>query len=86
MAEVTCARCARTAEALERAPLGGALGREVLARVCRDCWQEWRDESFRLINHLGIQPIDPAQRQRLYGLLREYLRIGDGPSTGDAAS
>lgn len=75
MARVTCVRCGTENEGLTAPPLGGVLGREIVARVCVDCWAAWRDESFRLINHLGLKPADPSDRQRLYVILREYLKL-----------
>lgn len=75
MAMVTCARCGNQAAGLARAPLSGQLGQDILANVCQGCWHEWQQESFRLINHLGLQPVDPADRQKLFVFLRDYLRI-----------
>ncbi len=75
MAIVTCSRCGRTTEGLTRAPLSGKLGQEVLTGVCPDCWTEWRQESVNIINPTGLQPVDPADRQKLYAYLREYLKL-----------
>ena len=78
MATVTCSRCGRTTEGLPRAPLSGQLGQEILASVCPACWAEWRQESVNVINHTGLKPVDPADRQRLYGYLREFLKLPAG--------
>jgi Fe-S cluster biosynthesis and repair protein YggX len=75
MATVTCSRCGRTTEGLSRPPLSGKLGLDVLAHVCPDCWTAWRQESVNIINHTGLQPVDPADRQRLYVYLREFLKL-----------
>ena len=75
MATVTCARCGKPAEGLARAPLSGQLGQDILANVCQGCWKDWQQESFRVINHVGLQPVDPADRQKLYAILRDYLNI-----------
>lgn len=75
MATVTCARCGKQAEGLARAPLSGQLGQDILASVCQSCWKDWQQESFRVINHIGLQPVDPADRQKLYAILRDYLNI-----------
>jgi Fe-S cluster biosynthesis and repair protein YggX len=72
---VTCTRCGRTVEGLSRAPLSGQLGRDILANVCPACWREWAQESVNVINHSGLQPVDPADRQKLYVMLREYLKL-----------
>ena len=75
MATVTCSRCGRTTEGLARAPLSGKRGQDVLAHVCPACWAEWRQESVNVINHTGLKPVDPADRQRLYAYLREFLKL-----------
>ncbi len=75
MAQLTCARCQLQAEGLDRAPLSGQLGQLVLGSVCRDCWQEWMATSVTLINHYGLHPVDPEDRQRLYQLMREFLGL-----------
>jgi Fe-S cluster biosynthesis and repair protein YggX len=75
MAQVTCARCGQRAEALAAPPLVGKRGQTILECVCRDCWQAWVDQSALLINHYGIQVADPAQRQRLYAVMAEFLHL-----------
>jgi Fe-S cluster biosynthesis and repair protein YggX len=75
MAIITCARCGSAAEGLAKAPLSGQLGQDIVENVCGGCWKHWQTESFRLINHLGLQPVDPADRQKLFGYLREFLKI-----------
>lgn len=65
MAEVTCVRCGRTAEALERPPLRNELGERVHASVCRDCWAEWLRYQTALINHYGLDVRDRDAREFL---------------------
>jgi Fe-S cluster biosynthesis and repair protein YggX len=55
--------------------MSGALGQTVQERTCGACWLEWRDESIRIINHLGLQPADAAHRAQLYDLMRQFLRL-----------
>jgi Fe-S cluster biosynthesis and repair protein YggX len=75
VATITCSRCNQQRDSLERAPISGALGQSVLEHTCGECWSEWREESVRIINHYGLQPIDPAHRARLYEYMREFLKI-----------
>jgi Fe-S cluster biosynthesis and repair protein YggX len=75
MASLTCARCGQVAEGLPRPPLSGKLGQDIHAHVCADCWREWTQESVNIINHTGLQPVDPADRQKLYVHLREFLKL-----------
>ncbi len=48
---IVCARCEQEREGLEQPPMGGPIGHKVQEKVCRDCWQEWRDTSTQLISH-----------------------------------
>lgn len=75
---ISCARCGRNGPELPRPPLSGQLGKDIHAQVCADCWRDWTQESVNIINHTGLQPVDPADRQKLYGHLREYLKIQAG--------
>lgn len=79
VATITCARCGQERDQMERAPLSGSLGQSIQAQTCEQCWREWREESLRLINHLGIQPVDPSHRARLYEFMREFLRLEPAP-------
>jgi Fe-S cluster biosynthesis and repair protein YggX len=73
---VNCGRCGRAeAPALARAPMPGALGRQVLAHVCADCWAEWERAEVMVINELRLNLIDPAAQTTLMGHLREFLQL-----------
>ena len=77
MAEITCCRCGQQKPSLERAPLPGSHGAAVLAGTCADCWRDWVEEQTRLINHEGLVPADPTNRQVLYQRLRGFLNLPD---------
>ena len=62
MADVTCVRCGQTREGFERAPFPGAIGARILAGVCRDCWAQWLKQQTMLINHYGLNVMDPQAR------------------------
>ncbi len=51
---VVCSKCEQDREGLEQPPMGGPLGQQILANVCHECWQEWRETSALLINHHGL--------------------------------
>ena len=46
---VECARCGRQAPPLATAPYPGAVGEELLERVCADCWAEWQQVEVMVI-------------------------------------
>ena len=77
MPTITCVRCQETKEALAEAPTGGELGKTVVARVCADCWNEWRETSARLINHYGLNLGIPDHRQQLRNAMKEFLSINE---------
>ncbi len=74
---IVCARCGQERERLEQPPMGGAIGHKVQENACRECWQEWRDTSARLINHYGLALGNPAHRQQLRVAMREFLDLDE---------
>ena len=73
MAAITCVRCGESKESLGEPPVGGELGQTIVARVCADCWGEWRETSARLINHYGLNLSVPDHRQQLRKVMKEFL-------------
>jgi Fe-S cluster biosynthesis and repair protein YggX len=80
MATVACIRCGQTKEALGEAPVGGQLGQTIMAGVCADCWNEWRETSARLINHYGLNLGHPEHRQQLRKVMKEFLGLEQTPA------
>jgi Fe-S cluster biosynthesis and repair protein YggX len=72
---ITCARCGQKTAPMAAAPLVGSRGEKVRRNICPACWQAWVDQSALLINHYGIQVADPAQRQRLYAVMADFLKL-----------
>ena len=62
MADVHCTRCGQTREGFDRAPFPGAIGARILAGVCRECWGQWLKQQTMLINHYGLNVMDPQAR------------------------
>jgi Fe-S cluster biosynthesis and repair protein YggX len=75
MAVVTCSRCGQTREGAGRVGLPGALGADIEARICAECWQEWVSTQIRVINHYGLRPAQKEDREKLYELTREFLQL-----------
>ena len=72
---LVCSRCGQRRPALAEPPLTGRRGQLVQSHVCQDCWQAWVEEQTRLINHERLQPAEAADRQRLYALMADFLRL-----------
>ena len=64
-ATVTCAKCGQTREGFERAPFPGQLGVRITESVCKECWALWLKQQTMLINHYGLNVMDPQARSFL---------------------
>jgi Fe-S cluster biosynthesis and repair protein YggX len=73
MADVTCTRCGNTRAGLDRAPLPGPLGARAQAEICTECWQLWLKQQTMLINHYGLNLMDPQARQFLTKNMDAFL-------------
>lgn len=76
---ITCVRCARCAPAADNVSYGGALGAEIRAKVCADCWSEWLAAEVMVINELRLDFMDPKSLEALGQQLRSFLSL-DGPA------
>ncbi|MFN0071660.1 MAG: Fe(2+)-trafficking protein [Chloroflexota bacterium] len=83
MTDLQCRRCDLHREALAAAPMPGVWGERILTETCALCWQEWKDEQTRIINHENLRPFVPADKKLLYRKMHEFLKLsGDPPSRG----
>lgn len=73
MAEIECARCGKTGETLEKAPLRNELGERIHASICRACWGEWLAYQTALINHYGLDVRDREAKEFLMKNMESYL-------------
>ena len=67
MPDVTCSRCGQTRAGFERPPIGtgGATGERIVRELCQDCWSAWLKQQTMLINHYGLNLMDPQARSFL---------------------
>ena len=73
MADITCQKCGQTKAGLERPPVPGAIGARVLEGTCPECWQLWLKQQTMLINHYGLNVMDPQARQFLTRNMEAFL-------------
>ena len=73
MGQVTCARCGQTRDGFEKAPFPGAIGARVVASICQSCWADWLKQQTMLINHYGLNVMDPQARQFLTRNMEAFL-------------
>lgn len=79
MPNVACKRCLKTAPGLAAPPFPGALGAEIQANACADCWAQWERAEVMVINELRLNFMDPDAQATLQTHLREFLAL-DGPA------
>jgi Fe-S cluster biosynthesis and repair protein YggX len=67
MPDVTCSRCGQTRAGFERPPIGtgGATGERIVRELCQECWSAWLKQQTMLINHYGLNLMDPQARSFL---------------------
>ncbi len=75
MPDVTCSRCGQTRAGFERPPVGvgGATGERNAREICQDCWGQWLKQQTMLINHYGLNLMDPQARQFLTRNMEAFL-------------
>ena len=72
---IPCARCGREGPRQTTAAYPGALGEELLNRVCADCWAEWQTVEVMVINELQLNFMDPGAQDVLVRQMREFLGL-----------
>jgi Fe-S cluster biosynthesis and repair protein YggX len=78
MPDVTCVRCGQTRAGFERPPFPGAIGARILDGICQECWSQWLRQQTMLINHYGLNVMDPQARTFLTKNMEAFLfRTGE---------
>jgi Fe-S cluster biosynthesis and repair protein YggX len=72
-ATVTCARCGQTREGFEKPPFPGPVGARIVEGICQQCWAEWVRQQMMLINHYGLNLMDPQARGFLTKQMKAFL-------------
>ena len=62
MPDVTCSRCGQTRAGFEKPPFPGQIGARIVKEICQDCWGQWLRQQTMLINHYGLNLMDPQAR------------------------
>ena len=79
MADVTCTRCGETREGFERPPFPGAIGARIVTEICKNCWAQWLKQQTMLINHYGLNVMEPQARTFLTRNMEAFLfKVGQG--------
>ena len=75
---ITCTRCKHSNPALAKAPFANPLGERIKAGVCEPCWQQWLHHQTKLMNHYGLNTMDPEHRKIILDNLKGFL-FNEGP-------
>lgn len=79
MPSITCSRCGQTRDGFERPPFPGQIGARVQSEICTECWNQWLKQQTMLINHYGLNLMDPQARSFLVKNMEAFLfRSGAG--------
>jgi Fe-S cluster biosynthesis and repair protein YggX len=70
---VTCVRCGQTRDGFERPPFPGEVGARIVEGICRECWAQWLKQQTMLINHYGLNVMDPQARSFLTRNMSAFL-------------
>lgn len=77
--DIACTRCGQTRAGFARPPFPGALGARATREICQDCWGQWLKQQTMLINHYGLNVMDPQARSFLTKNLEAFLfKAGHG--------
>jgi Fe-S cluster biosynthesis and repair protein YggX len=79
LADISCTRCGNTRAGFDRPPFPGAIGARIMAEICQTCWGEWLKQQTMLINHYGLNVMDPQARTFLTRNMQAFLfKAGEG--------
>jgi len=62
MGTFQCVRCGQPGARISAPPLPNELGNRLYDQVCQTCWQDWLREQTAIINHYGLNLMDPKAR------------------------
>ncbi len=67
-----------TAAGLEKLPFPGPLGQRIYDHVSAEAWRQWQSQLTIMINHYGLNLLDPATRVMLDEQMEEFF-FGEQP-------
>ncbi len=74
---VFCVKLQREAEALDRPPYPGELGKRIFENVSKDGWAQWVRYQTMLVNENRLSMIDPQARKYLAQQMEAFF-FGEG--------
>ncbi len=77
--EFACRRCGQPNPRLEEAPFENALGQQIQADICQNCWREWLAMSIKVINEYRLNLATDQGSQVFDFHMKEFLGLSDAP-------
>lgn len=74
---VNCIKLGREAEALDRPPYPGELGKRIYDNVSKEAWQQWIRLQTMIINENRLNLVDPTHRKYLAEQVEKHF-FGEG--------
>jgi Fe-S cluster biosynthesis and repair protein YggX len=70
---VKCAKLGRELPGLDRPPVPGALGKRIFENISAQAWDLWKAQSVLLINHYGLNLLEPEAQKFLREQMEKFL-------------
>ncbi|WP_417528552.1 oxidative damage protection protein [Marinomonas shanghaiensis] len=70
---VFCKKFQKEMAALDRAPLPGAKGQEILQNVSKQAWQEWQQLQTMMINEKQLNLMQPESRKYIMEQMEKFF-------------
>ena len=80
---VHCIKLNQEAEGLAFPPYPGELGKRIYENVSKEAWAQWLKQQTMLINHYGLNVMDPQARAFLTKNMEAFLFKAGGEEDVD---
>lgn len=79
---VFCRRYQQELEGLDRPPLPGPKGQEIMESISKKAWTEWQAQQTMLINEKHLSLMDPEARKYLQAEMEKFF-AGEAHDTAE---
>ncbi len=79
---VFCRRYQQELEGLDRPPLPGPKGQEIMENISKKAWTEWQAQQTMLINEKHLSLMDPEARKYLQAEMEKFF-AGEAHDTAE---
>ncbi len=74
MSEIQCKRCSGSGEGPGFVP-PGKNQKYIQENICKDCWEEWKKMSVKVINENRLTPFMPQHKEILEEQMKQFLNL-----------